>query len=203
MKKEEKTELTKERILTAAMTEFGKKGYFGASLNHICGSGISKGLFYHNFKNKDAIYLACIEKSIHSLLEYLQQQDLGLNLHKYMDARLDFFHKNDYATRLFFEAALQPPVQLKEEINKLQKDFNEFNRQLYKRILSSLSLREGIEESDAMEYFSLMQHMFNGYFSSPHYNNMPLSELVAAHEINLTKFLDFMLYGIVERSVDK
>ena len=36
MKKEEKTELTKERILTAAMEEFGEKGYAAAALNNIC-----------------------------------------------------------------------------------------------------------------------------------------------------------------------
>ena len=59
MKKAEKTELTKKKILHQAMQEFGSKGYRGASLNAICEAGIPKGLLYHNFKNKDALYLAC------------------------------------------------------------------------------------------------------------------------------------------------
>ena len=58
MKKEEKTGLTKERILLAAMEEFGEKGYAAASLNNICAAGIPKGLLYHNYENKDALYLA-------------------------------------------------------------------------------------------------------------------------------------------------
>jgi TetR/AcrR family transcriptional regulator len=57
MKKEMKTELTKEKILSAAMKEFGAKGYEGASLNHICETGIAKGLLYHNYENKDALFL--------------------------------------------------------------------------------------------------------------------------------------------------
>lgn len=52
MKKAEKTELTKKKILHRAMQEFGSKGYRGASLNAICEAGIPKGLLYHNFKNK-------------------------------------------------------------------------------------------------------------------------------------------------------
>ena len=43
MKKEEKTELTRKRILAAAMKEFGENGYQGASLNRICDIGIPKG----------------------------------------------------------------------------------------------------------------------------------------------------------------
>lgn len=199
MKKEEKTEITRERIMAAAMQEFGVKGYFAASLNAICGAGIPKGLLYHNFKNKDALYLACIEKSFSALTAYLKEQNIKSDLRQYMNARLRFFQENEYATRLFFEAILQPPAQLKKEIKDLQNDFKAFNLALCKKILSSLTLREGISEADALEYFSLMQDMFNGYFSSPVYNNLPLSDIVSAHEVNLSKFLDFMLYGMAER----
>ena len=58
MRKETKTERTKERILAAAMDEFGSKGYAASSLNNICNAGISKGLLYHNFKSKDDLFLA-------------------------------------------------------------------------------------------------------------------------------------------------
>lgn len=48
MEKEEKTRLTKEKILKAGISEFGRNGYRGGSINAICASGISKGLIYHN-----------------------------------------------------------------------------------------------------------------------------------------------------------
>ena len=49
MKREEKTRLTRERIISAGIKEFGTKGYSGASINSVSDSGIAKGLLYHNF----------------------------------------------------------------------------------------------------------------------------------------------------------
>ena len=64
MKKEEKTKQTCEKIVHAATIEFGSRSYDAVSLNAICGKyQIAKGLIYHNFKNKDELYLYCVKKS--------------------------------------------------------------------------------------------------------------------------------------------
>ena len=55
MKKEEKTEITKCKILAAAIQEFGANGYVAGSVNNICKTGINKGLIYHNYKDKDEL----------------------------------------------------------------------------------------------------------------------------------------------------
>lgn len=199
MRKEDKTELTKERIINAALEEFGTKGYSAASLSNICAAGISKGLIYHNFKNKDEVYLSCIKRSFLSLTNYLKSQNVGCDMQKYMKARLCFFTENEFETRLFFEALLQPPIHLAEEIKELKKEFDSFNREIYKKIIADISLREGVNEVDALEYFTVMQDMFNGYFSSPAYKGIPISDLIAKHETTLSNFLDFMLFGVAER----
>ena len=73
MKKQEKTQKTKERILAAALQEFGTKSYDTASINSICEIGkISKGLIYHNFKGKDELYLLCVKKSYDELVVALK-----------------------------------------------------------------------------------------------------------------------------------
>lgn len=47
MKQQEKTQKTRERILAAALAEFGSKSYDAASINSICeAGGIPKGLLY-------------------------------------------------------------------------------------------------------------------------------------------------------------
>lgn len=75
MKQEERTSLTRERIIKAAMQEFGTKGYAGTTLNAICSEGgISKGLFYHNFSGKNALYLACVSQCFASLMAYLREK---------------------------------------------------------------------------------------------------------------------------------
>lgn len=199
MKQEEKTELTKQRILSASMNEFGKNGYLGASLNNICATGIPKGLLYHNFKNKDAVYLACVEQCFSELTAYLKAQNIQDDVQKYMAARLNFFQEHENESYIFFEAILQPPEALRAQIQNLRTDFDQLNGAIYQKILSSVTLRKGVSSEDALEYFTMQQTMFNGYFSSPAFKQKPFTEKINAHEANLSKLFDFMLYGIAER----
>lgn len=203
MKKEMKTELTKGKILSAAMKEFGAKGYEGASLNTICSMGIAKGLLYHNYKNKDALYLACVEECFRALTECLKAADIGTDLQQYAQARLTFFCGHENEARLFFESVLQPPVHLKDQISKARAPFDAFNRELCSRILDTIILRPDISKEDALQYFGLLQEMFNGYFSSPAATGLSFADTMAAHEKGLSKMLDYMLYGIAERGEAK
>jgi AcrR family transcriptional regulator len=53
---------TKDRILTAAVDVFARKGYHGAGVEDIViASGTSKGAFYHYFPSKQAIFLALMD----------------------------------------------------------------------------------------------------------------------------------------------
>lgn len=203
MKQSEKTKLTYEKILKAAMEEFGAKGYAGASLNNICATGIPKGLLYHNFRNKDAVYLACVEQCFRDLTACLKEANVGDDLQKYVAVRLNFFHENENEARIFFDAILQPPDALREQINELRTELDELNSRVYKKILSAITLRKGISSEDALEYFTMQQTMFNGYFSSPTFRNLSFAEKMTAHETNLSKLLDMMLYGIAERGENK
>ena len=104
MRKEAKTEITKEKIMALAMMEFGANGYVGASLNNIYNKGISKGRLYHNYSSKDALYLACVERSFRTLTEFFKSKDVGFDLQAYLKARVTFFTENENEARLFFEA---------------------------------------------------------------------------------------------------
>lgn len=203
MKKEEKTELTKERILKAAMEEFGAKGYAAATIGTICGEhGIAKGLLYHNFTGKDDLYLACVSRCFDEVTAYLQQ-DMGSDLHRYMERRLQYFSDHPLWAGVFFEAVLQPPAALAADIRARKQAFDRLNRHIYRAALSGMTLRDGVTEEDALAYYEIMQEMFNGYFSSPAYAGKDFERIVAEHEDKLAKMLDFMLYGIAERGAGK
>lgn len=64
-----------------------------------------------------------------------------------------------------------------------------------------MTLREGVTQQDALEYYEIMQEMFNGYFSSSAYAGKDLKFLGCEHENRLAKILDLMLYGIAEKEV--
>lgn len=198
MKRAEKTELTVSRIIEAALEEFGVKGYAGGALNNICKSGINKGLIYHNFKNKDALYLACLENSCRKLVTLIEENECTSDQLQYMNIRMRFFKEYPKEAHILFEAVLQPQEELRDRIEKILQPFEEINEKVYRSVVAGVTLRDGVTEEDAIDYFRQMQRMFNGYFSSSACRHIALDEQIREHEMNLSKLLDFMLYGIAK-----
>lgn len=200
MKQEEKTELTKERILQAAMQEFGTNGYASSTLNTICNNHkISKGLIYYNYAGKEDLYLACIKRCFSEVTTYLKSKDIQDDLETYMKVRLQYFSENPLYARIFFEAILQPIPELKDEIFEAKRELEQYNRELYRAAIRKINLRKGITEQEAIEYYEIMQEMFNGYYSSSAYAGKDFNSLVNEHEQKLLKMLDFMIFGIGEK----
>lgn len=199
MRQEEKTELTKAKILGAAMEEFGINGYANGSINNICKKGINKGLIYHNYKDKDELYMICVKKSCERMIDFMDQENAESSMDQYMNARMRFFKENTSETHIFFEALLDPPQHLKVQIREAMKDFEALNVRMYEKTISGLTLRENVSKEDALRYFSLFQEMFNGYFCSPAFQTMDFEEKIQIHESTIPRILNFMLYGIAER----
>lgn len=203
MKRVEKTKLTVSKILEAAMEEFGTNGYTGGTINNICKKGINKGLIYHNFKDKDELYLACLNISCGKLLALIDENGSIPDQLQYMSIRMKFFKSCPLESHIFYEAILQPQDNLRDRIQEIMQPFEEINEKIYLSVISSVELRDGVTENDAIDYFRQMQRMFNGYFSSPEYRRMTLDGQIREHETSLPKLLDFMLFGIARGEVKK
>lgn len=198
MKRTERTELTVSKIQEAALEEFGVNGYAGGTINNICKRGINKGLIYHNFKNKDELYLVCLEKSCKKLVSMIEENGCVSDQLQYMKLRMRFFTEYPNEAHIFFEAILQPQEKLRDRIKRILEPFEEINEKIYRCFISGITLRDGITQEDAIDYFHQMQRMFNGYFSSSAYRYMTLDNQIKEHEMTLSKLLDFMLYGIAK-----
>ncbi len=206
MKQQEKTQRTQERILDAALVEFGEKGFEAASINVICAeSQIPKGLLYHNFKNKDDLYLQCVQLCYHEMTEHLSSQELVCrgtqeDTKMLLTLRQRFFSDHPYHANLFFRALLQPPKHLLPQLKEVRRDYDSFCIAHYRNTLAGLSLRDGVTEEMALEYFTIFMEMFNGYFQSKADQGGDYKALMEAHEERLFEILDMMLYGIVKQN---
>lgn len=204
MRKEEKTRRTYERILTAAIGEFGTKSYDNASLTTLCNENqISKGLVYHNFKNKDELYLKCVEQCFRCMTDYLKSREyrggsVQESIHALFRARQQFFKENPYYCNIFFNTVLQTPKHLSREIHQIREKYDAFYLDCFRGLLQKLHLRDGITIEAAMEYFMVFMEMFNGYFQNKYYEKGDLHTLIEDHEVNLSKILDIMLYGVAK-----
>lgn len=80
---------TKQTIVEAAREQFNLKGFDGVSIDQIMqASGLSRGGFYHHFKNKEDLFAAAVESYSTSLTETLSNEDSALQGHDLIDAFL-------------------------------------------------------------------------------------------------------------------
>lgn len=198
MKKEEKTERTKSKIFDAAMKEFGTNGYAAGSLNNICKTGINKGLIYHNFKNKDELYLECVAKSCEALIRYVIEHKAEDGFVAYMSARTKFFEEHELEAYIFLEARTNPPYQLKSRIQEIYSDFDQLNMRIFEKELSHHELRGGVSKEDALNYFFEIQKLYNLNFVNGVQGKVSPHDQLELHEMNIYKMFDLMLYGIAK-----
>ncbi|MGI5964129.1 MAG: TetR/AcrR family transcriptional regulator [Lawsonibacter sp.] len=206
MKKQEKTQRSRERILEAALKEFGTKNYDSASINTICSeSHLSKGLIYHNFKNKDALYLRCVALCYQEMMAYTREKEAALDtsetdIQGLLAIRQSFFAQHPYYSNIFFNTILQPPKHLISEIHALRKEFDAFQMERFEKMIRQLPLREGIRVETALEFFLLFSEMYNGYFRNKAEQTEDYKALIHAHEDQMAELFDIMLYGIAKQS---
>lgn len=204
MKRDEKNQQTRRRILDRALSEFSEKGYGGSSVNTICAvQGISKGIVYHYFENKDNLYLSCVEECFQRLTAHLSaalpaeepgpvEEQLG----RYFTARMDFFQENPVYQPIFCEAVISPPGRLLEQIQACRKDFDALTISTLERLLRRLPLRADITVEDVVDLFRQFQDFINAQNWSP---SIPPEERFVHRDDQCRKLLTVLLYGVTER----
>lgn len=198
MKQEEKTRLTRERIVAAGIKEFGRRGYSGASINSVSECGIAKGLLYHNFKSKDDLYLECLRVCFSEITDSLSCCGASEGIKQYFDKRMTFFNEKKEMGAMVLEALISPPEKHLDEIALLRKPYDKMNSEWLTRLIDSGKLRNNIDAGSALKYLSVMQDMFNWYCLSPKNRDQSLDRLISLHEEKLPELLDHILYGIME-----
>lgn len=202
MKREDRNLLSRQRILHAALREFGEKGYDKASLNAVCSDGdISKGIIYHYFQDKDAVYLACVKDCFDALTTYLRahvcvqsgQVEQGLQI--YFSARLAFFDTHPAHLPLFCGAVILPPAHLLPRISQIRADFDAFNRQLFHTLLDGVALRDDLTIDEVIETLGLYQDFFHARNQLDPIRTVDLK----AHEAKCHRALRILLYGVLKQ----
>lgn len=199
MKREEKNKMSREKIINSALQEFASKGYGLSSINTICSIGnISKGVMYHYFKDKDEIYLTCVQECFDTLTVYLRddlEKEKENRLQGYFDARIAFFEEYSLYKRLFCDAIISPPEHLAPQIALLKEEFDVLNLSVFTELLKEVPLREDITMEQVIEVFRLFQDFLNARYQMVPYSDFDIRQ----HEEMASRSLNILLYGVVER----
>ena len=202
MKQEQKSALSRQRILDAALEEFSQKGYEAASLNTVWAEkGISKGIVYHHFRHKDELYLLCVQRCFDALTEHMQATAAALNgtvqaqLRCYFDARLQFFAEHPLYLGLFVDT-LDPPQKLLPRIARLREQFDGLNISVLTGLLRSQPLRPGLSVEQTAEDFRMYMDYFNLHFKAACRDSRSQQEILREHEQACHRQIDQLLYGV-------
>lgn len=202
MKREEKNQQMRRRIMDSALAEFSKKGYGAGSINTICASqDLSKGIVYHYFHTKDDLFLACVEECFSLLTESVREKmgTMGGGAQKrleiYFNARMNFFEQFPVYQQIFCEAVISPPDHLREEIQARKEVFDKLNIQILEQILEPVALRPQVTREGVINIFRLFQDFINAYS----YDKKLSGHEFETHEQTCRKAIDILLYGVVER----
>lgn len=205
MKREEKSALSRQRILDAATEEFSQKGYEGASLNTVWAKkGISKGIIYHHFKDKDELYLFCVEACFRRFTSFLQSTADNLTgtaserLQEYFNARLRFFSDNPEQLGIFIDASFRSPEKLRPQIAQIRQPFDSLNIAVLTELLKSEPLRPGLSVDLVVDDFRMYMDYFNLHYKIDSHGTYEQDDILREHEETCRRQLDILLYGVLD-----
>lgn len=194
MKRAEKNKRSRETILTVAFTEFAEHGYAGSGINQICAKGnLSKGLLYHYYPNKDALYIACVAMLFQDMVHFLREQIHldTLTVEQYFSVRMRFFQQYPQHQQLFSDVLLYPQSHLADEIAQCRQEFDQFNHQSLRTILQKEHLADSISLDQAVVQLRAFVNFLGVYIREDSAINA---------EQKGAELLHTMLYGLIARS---
>lgn len=206
MKQKDKSTNTRIKILNAALEEFGTNSYEKSSINRICENGhIAKGVMYHYFKNKDELYLYCVEYCYNLVTkcyeEFLKEcVDWKSGVEDYFRIRYSFFIKNPQVMKVFFYTVLNEPKHLSEQFKKIKYNFEKIRYSFFERILEKINLRKGLTTKEVISIIEMIENMLNQNFKINEKTSEDMEKLILKYEETSKKYADILFYGVVDKN---
>lgn len=205
MTQKNKGMIARFKILQVALNEFANYSYEKSSINRICIEGnISKGVMYHYFKDKDELYLLCVRYCYDTMMDYYknrlkEEEDWREEIKNFLEIRYHFFYENPTLQKIFFNTLFRVPEHLKDEIGKITKRLDELNNQFAMKILKKIKIRHGLKPEEIIFLLDVIHNMLNEKFHKRAENFEEIKTLSQEYEEMAEKWIDIMLYGILER----
>ena len=207
-----KSKISRRKIIDAALREFGQRGYEGASTNQIClSAGISKGLLYHYFKNKENLFLAVCDRCLDDLWQFLDLDKLRSHpvddgaLLDFYRRQTDFFstHPDHYhiLTQLLSSCPSDAVAGMIEDKRRVFRDRASVALRLF---LSRSSLRPDVDKELTLQLLlELVESVQARYLELIFRRHVPAELALETMEKGLRASLDIILYGILQRENER
>lgn len=203
MTQKERQEHSRKAIIQAAQEEFGHADFDTVTMDSICAKhGISKGMMYHYYANKDQLFLACVGEVFRLLHQFLTdnrvvtaKQPAFEAIKQYFLLRETFFRDCPEKKHIFENAMLFPPKHLAAQIRELRAPIKAENDRFLQQVFDHMNVRKGVSRDQAAHYLYSIYTVFWTLLKHYREHTTNLDEMLKASE----EILDMMLFGIVDR----
>ena len=208
MNRAEQTQATRKLILDSAMMVFGEKDYTGGSISDIStNAGISKGIIYHYFHNKEDLYLECVNICFESLCAHLSTftkptGSIATVVGSYIQYRHQFFEENPNIKNVFFNVILGKYHGLSTAILSKRTDLDAINLDFFKDILSSITFRDGVTQQDAIHLLTVLLGS-SATMPQTQQDQYTPHTFMMEQEKFIVKTLEIIFHGIGEEKNDR
>ena len=206
MTQKERQTRSKHTIFLSALEEFGSHDYSRVSMESICQNhGISKGMMYHYYSNKDDLFLLCVQDMFQALAAQLEQDMQQLDETKPLEAvkqffliRERFFQQHPHWKNIFENAMLRTPKHLEDAVFELRQPIRSLNRQFLGNVASALTLRPGMSRETATRYMESIEYVFPSLLRQFRAG----SEITNLHDMlnAVTELIEIILFGFVSQT---
>ena len=206
MTQKERQTRSKHTIFLSALEEFGSHDYSRVSMESICQNhGISKGMMYHYYSNKDDLFLLCVQDMFQALAAQLEQDMQQLDETKPLEAvkqffliRERFFQQHPHWKNIFENAMLRTPKHLEDAVFELRQPIRSLNRRFLGNVASALTLRPGMSRETATRYMESIEYVFPSLLRQFRAG----SEITNLHDMlnTVTELIEIILFGFVSQT---
>src|SRR5262245_54733315 len=115
---ENKDHFYRDKVFTAALEVFARRGYEGASLSEIVSAaGVTKPTLYYYFQSKEGLFNALLQYAYEECFERMQSavaraKGVEAQLTELLVSLFDFLRRRKDLTRLVFVSALAAPGEM-------------------------------------------------------------------------------------------
>ena len=164
MKQAEKRKLSKAKILDAAVTLFAKEGYANCSTTKIAKeAGVSYGLLYYHFKNKDEILESILVRGLEKLNggyeSFEFSGDPQGDLNNFLDGYVDSYQEERDFWFVYSGITFDPKISI-ESLKALENEYSRLQNQYLIKIFEQLGTPHPVAEAFFLDscIFGLIMH---------------------------------------------
>lgn len=186
-----KSEKTLQKIIHTATILFGEHGYSATSIGDISKNAeISRGILYYYVKNKDELYIKCLEECANNLYDYLSlQYEKVTDLYEFVTLRDKFIKEYPMYNKILFYLMAEKPDNLSTRIKELKAPLFAIDKEACAKFFDGITLGLNLTLDDALSFLWIIQQAIPSMLVTPH--EMPIGE-------QLSRIMRIYLNGLTQ-----